>query len=135
MRKITKITNLEREAIVRDLALVGRTKAVGYLPLDTIERYLKIPPTKLAANARRKGLAALLFSSRQSCIRSGAFYVYHRAALRSLLASQADALRQSGLSNHPDQFVRQIASRWFGSEEPACGVIADAFAFTKVRRP
>lgn len=126
-RRSTALSLYERARIARDLTDVGRIKMVGYLPLYTIRDFVLIDATDMVKRARRKGLATKVFRPHQCCIQSGAFHVYHRAALRGLLSSSAETVRASGLSTHPDQFIRQIAGTWFGLDDPVSAVIAMAF--------
>ena len=117
----------EHERILRSLTAVGHTKPVGYLPLNTVASVLGADPAELAAQARSRGLSAIALDPGQCCIKSGALYVYHRAALRQLLRRATNQVRSSGLSTKPDEFVRQIAAQWFEPDHPIQPIIRAAF--------
>jgi len=130
-----RLTKRERLRHFLDLQRVGRDKPVGYLPLPTITEFLRADLAEVVWRARRRGLANAFLPAHRCRIRGGALYLYHPAALRALLDSQRAAVRCSGLSANPHRFIRQIAEIWF-DQEPACGVIEQAFgiAFT-TRKP
>ncbi|MBY5523413.1 hypothetical protein [Rhizobium leguminosarum] len=116
-----------RSAILHSLTAVGRSKPVGYLPIYTIKRFLKTTPKALAASAARRGLATAQFTTRSCRIKSGAFYVYDRVALESLLKEQAEAVQAAGLPSNAGTFVAHIAAVWYDTGHPAHGIIATTF--------
>lgn len=113
--------------MLRDLNGVGPSKAVGYLPLRTLEKLLLLCPEAVAAGFTARGLATARFAPEESCIGSGALHVFHRTALHALLAKQAEAVRSAGLPLDPDRFVARIATTWFDENHPAIPIIAAAF--------
>lgn len=127
MAKSPAPTNNERQAILRSLDDVGPSKPVGYLPLSTIDEILLISPEAVAAGLTARGLATARFSPEDTCIESGALYVYHRAALHTLLANRAEAVGIADLPLDPDRFVVRIATTWFDEDHPAKPIIAAAF--------
>lgn len=122
-----------RERILRNLTGVGPAKPIGYLPLYTIGDVLGADPARLAAQARTRGLSAIVLAADHCCIKSGALYVYDRAALRRLLRDSASHVQRSGLSGQPDRFIKQIALRWFKPDDPIFPVIRAAFGETSSR--
>jgi hypothetical protein len=127
MATASALTDNERQALLRDLEDVGPSKPVGYLPLRSVEKLLLLSPDAVAAGATARGLATARFASDESCIRSGALYVFHRAALHALLMEHGDAVRIAGLPLDPDRFVARIATTWFDEAHPAKPIIAAAF--------
>ncbi len=120
----------ERRAFLRDVTSVGPQKPVGYLPLYTIRDFVRLSPKAVAAEARARGLTTAQFSPEQSCIKSGALYVYHRDALTALLQSHAATVTGAGLSLDPDSFVSCIAADWVDHDNPLHVVIRAAFGET-----
>jgi hypothetical protein len=118
----------ERRFLLRSLTEVGPSKPVGYLPLYTIRDFVQLSPETVAAAATARGLTTAQFSPQECCIKSGALYVYHRAALASLLQARADAVTAAGLPLDPDRFVAHIAAVWVDEDHPAQTVIRAAFA-------
>ncbi len=112
---------------MRSLTEVGSSKPVGYLPLYTIEKILRSTPETLAAIAVTRGLATAQFAEAACCIKSGAFYAYHREALDNLLQENADAVRIAGLPHDPDDFVAHIAAIWYAENHAAHPIIVAAF--------
>ncbi len=109
----------ERNALLHSLAAVGPSKPVGYLPLYAIEEFVQRTPETVAAARGPLGALRRGFSiQRDSCIKSGALYVYHRGALAALLQTNTDAVRAAGLPLDPDDFVARIAAVWFEENHP-----------------
>jgi hypothetical protein len=128
MTRLPDLSEEERNSLLRSLTEVGPAKPIGYLPLQAIEKFLRLPPEALAAAAIAQGLSTAQFAPPPvSCIKSGALYVYHREALANLLQANADALSAAALSLDPDDFVVRIATLWFEESHPAHKIIAKAF--------
>jgi hypothetical protein len=106
---------------------IGASKPVSYLPLYTIEDFVRQTPEAVAAAATARGLATAQFGSAACCIKSGALYVYDREVLASLLQERADAIVAAGLPLDPDRFVAHIATVWFEKDHPAYPIIARVF--------
>ncbi len=86
---------------------VGVTKAVGYLPINTILNYTDETPAKLIAWANSEGLNWQRFSPSQCSIASGALFVYDSAWLARIL----DHYSISILPNQPYKFISRIARK------------------------
>ena len=125
MTKRPNLTEEERSTLLGSLTEVGPSKPVGYLPLYTIEKFVRTTPEALAAAAR--GLATAQFTPKDCCIKSGALYVYHRETLADLLRANAKVACAAGLPLEPDDFIARIAAVWFEKNHPAYPVIAAAF--------
>jgi hypothetical protein len=127
MTKRPRPSEDEQRILLRDLAEVGPSKPVGYLPLHTIKDFVQLPPEALLRAATARGLAAVQFGPDKCCIKSGALYVYDRKALANLLQAQSEALATAGLPPDPDRFVAHIATVWYARDHPASSIIASAF--------
>jgi hypothetical protein len=119
----------EQRAMLRCVLEVGPSKPVGYLPLNAIGA-AKSASEIVAVAALKRGLAAIEFPPEACCIKSGALYVYDRAALTALLQERATAAAAAGLPLQPDAFVAHIAAVWFERDHPAHPIIAAAFGET-----
>jgi hypothetical protein len=122
-----KLSDEERHMLLRSLSDVGPSKPIGYLPLYTIKEFLRSSPEILAADAATRGLATAQFAKDACCIKSGAFYLYHQAALGDLLRENVATVRVAGLPLDPDEFVAHIAANWYDTGHPAHPLIATAF--------
>jgi hypothetical protein len=116
-----------RVQILSSLAQVGHGhKAIGYLPMGTIE-HLGLTIAEVASDAASRGLEVVHLTADQCCIRGGAVYVYDRIALTSLLASGAGTLIEHKWPTDPDQFVLMTAQIWLPLTHPVTKVINAAF--------
>jgi hypothetical protein len=127
MTKSPDLNEEERSALLLSLTEVGPSKPIGYLPLYTIEEFVRMTPEALAAAAAARGLSTAQFTPADSCIKSGALYVYHRETLADLLRANAKVACAAGLPLEPDDFIARIAAVWFEKNHPAYPVIAAAF--------
>jgi hypothetical protein len=127
MKTPAHLSDEQRNALLQSLTAVGWSKPIGYLPLYTIEKFLRLTPQVLADAAAKRGLATVQFAAAACCIKSGAFYAYHRQALARLLQANAATVCAAGLPLDPDGFVSQIATVWFEEQHLAYPVIAAAF--------
>lgn len=127
MKTEPRLTDQERQTLLRNLTDVGSSKLIGYLPLFAIKDFLQTEPETISALVANQGLTVAQFGPETCCIKSGALYVYHRERLANFLRGHANVLSAAGLSVDPDQFVERIASVWFEKDHPACSIIAAAF--------
>ena len=116
-------------SVLSSLTNVGPAKAVGYLPLQTLGRFLGLDVEAVSANARSRGLAVLVLSPEECCIKSGALYVYDPDALDKILCTSRSVLALSNFPTVPEAFVRAIARDWLESDHPAMPIIKAAFAY------
>ncbi len=114
----------ERERILRSLTTVGPNKAIGYLPLYTISKFLGVPEDILIADAISRDLAAVSLDPAACCIYSGAVYIYDRGALGRRLSASVHTLTSCGMATEPDGFVLQVAATWFEPSHMAYPVAA-----------
>jgi hypothetical protein len=79
-----------------DHATVGPAKPITYLPIDTIEKVLGLTIAKYAELVKRRGGECAVFSTSETCIKSGAVYCYDPATLAALLDGHARQFEQLG---------------------------------------
>ncbi|MBZ9789974.1 hypothetical protein K9B32_07500 [Rhizobium sp. 3T7] len=130
-----ELSDEKRDMLLRSLTDVGATKPIGYLPLYTIKEFLRSDPETIAADAVMRGLTTAQFAQNACCIKSGALYAYHRAALGDLLRENAAAVRVAGLPLDPDEFVAHVAANWYEMGHEAHPLIAAAFGEKFVENP
>ena len=106
---------------------VGRKKPMSYLPIYTIERVIGITISEYRSMAEKLGKQCVVFSADESCIKSGAVYVYCRTALHDILESNRDLLISRGWPTAPGEFIKRIASEWLCPEDPILPVVKRAF--------
>ena len=111
-----------------DLTRVGPTKALGYLPLQTISRFLGLDVEAVIADAQSRGLAVLMLGPEECCIKSGALYVYDPIALDVVLRTSVLTLVLAGFPTPSEAFIRAIAYEWLDLDHPVMPVIKAAFA-------
>jgi hypothetical protein len=125
--KPTELSECDRRSLLRSFTEVGPAKPIGYLPLRSIRRLLRLELEGVLSGAKIRGLAAMKFGPAACCVKSGALYLYHREALAKLLRERASAVSAAGLPVEPDDFVAHIAAVWFEENHPALPIIAAAF--------
>ncbi|WP_186419187.1 hypothetical protein [Bosea sp. CS1GBMeth4] len=115
-------------SVLESLTLVGSTKAIGYLPLQTVTQVLQLNVEDAIAHAAACGLNALSIGPQECCINSGALYVFDAAALEAILRNGVATLEQVNAPTDPTMFVRFIARYWFPADHPIMPIIRTAFA-------
>jgi hypothetical protein len=110
---------------------LGPSKAVGYLPINTVEKLLGITAAAYAEMANLRGHSSLTAAPGESCIKSGAVYVYSASALQEILDRNSDRLRSANYPTDAEGFVRAIAREWLADDHPVMPVIRQAFGDAK----
>jgi hypothetical protein len=87
-----------RNALHSHLTL-GRSKPLSYLPIQTIENSLHMSVDHYVQMAESKGLASRVFSSAETCINSGAVYLYEPKELNRVLAANKKTPRRMRMAN------------------------------------
>ncbi len=114
--------------VLESLTRVGPEKAVGYLPLSTVQNLLELDVDDVIAGAIARGLKALRLEEGDCCVRSGALYLYDPAALERVLGLAETTLMELGFPIDAEGFVRAIARDWLPYDHPAVPIIRAAFA-------
>lgn len=115
----------DRILILKSITEVGRSKAIGYLPTNTIERILKVNTDWIEKFCSQNGLRFRVFSEEQTCIKSGAIFVWSEKMLVDVLsrARRGDQLDPMA----PDDFVQLIATEWYDDDHYLMATIRRAF--------
>jgi len=116
------------EYFINDLRNVGPQKPLGYLPLTTIEADCGLRVDQVVTEMADKGLVTRTFKAGACNIESGALYVYHPAALKSVLHQHRKVLQEAGWPTDADGFVIAVATRIARPETVLYDAVADAFA-------
>lgn len=99
--------------ILDSLDRVGKTKAIGYLPLDTVSKIAKISIPDLEKKYLQHGLCVQVLDENETCIRSGAIFVYDRPALLGICREFEALLIDLSWPMEADAIVMKIAREWF----------------------
>src|SRR5450755_2982040 len=91
---------------------LGREKAISYLPIRTIERWIGMSADKYVAKVESVGFEAVALSMQECCISSGAVYAYSRTHLDILLRDNQAILLAHQWPLTSTEFVRRIAAEW-----------------------
>jgi len=100
---------------------------MSYLPIKTIENVLELTVSDYRSKVEQLGNKSVVFSAEESCIESGAVYVYSDAALEAVLKDYADMLEACHWPISTGEFVKKIASEWLKEDAPVMPVIRAAF--------
>jgi hypothetical protein len=117
----------ESATILGEHLNVGEDKSVSCLPIRALETVIGMPVDQYVRIAESKGLRAIIFLPEETCINSGAVYVYSEAALLKILESSSAILSEIGLPKNPSEFVRKIAKEWFDSNNAIMPIVRRAF--------
>lgn len=94
------------EMIFNDLLLVGKRKAVGYLPLLSIQEYGRTID-EFMAFAVEHGLKFKIFLD--CTVKGGSLYLYDEYWLKQLLIENAATLIKADIPLHPEAYIDYIA--------------------------
>jgi hypothetical protein len=97
---------------------VGATKAVGYLPLYTIERVLGQNPAELVQHYRQKGLCVRVFDQNECCIKSGALFVWDYDQASRCIKEFGKSVTEKGWPIDANVVLENIATEWFEKDDP-----------------
>jgi hypothetical protein len=117
-----------RRDILSSLDRVGHDKIIGYLPLRTITKVLRLDVEKLMTEVYAKALTAKKFGRKQCCIKSGALYVYDKPRLNRLLQANSSVVLAGGWPCDADAFVGALARDWLDADHPLMPIVREAFA-------
>ncbi|MFT3673507.1 hypothetical protein [Aestuariivirga sp.] len=115
----------DAELILASWSRVGKDKAVGYLPLRTVEKILNLDRRWIESYCTERGLQFKVFGQDETCIQSGAVYIWSEQQL-NLLLGKHHLHRDAHLSTN--EFISLIAKRWFTENDDMMSLIRAAFA-------
>jgi len=92
-----------------DLLNVGKTKAVGYLPLKTINSYKSPSKEDFIKYAKNNGLGYKEYSEKDSSIGSGSLYIWDNDMVMSILSKYNQILKDAKIpTEDPFEYVDYI---------------------------
>jgi len=124
MLKTPTLSPEDVEQILASWSKVGEGKSVGYLPLRTVEKLLKIDQAWIKDYCSQRGLRFKVFHANETCIESGAIYVWSETQLSAVLKKAA---HECNVDLSTDEFVDKIARKWFSNHDPIINMIHTAF--------
>lgn len=111
-----ELTEQEKKELMDDLFGVGKTKSLGYLPIDTLEECgYSTKDMEVYANAQ--GLGYLKLTMAECTVFSGAVYLYDTGMLADLLIANQEVLVAAGVPIEPLKYVKYIAKVYVNNEE------------------
>ncbi|POR54379.1 hypothetical protein [Bosea psychrotolerans] len=120
-------TTQERADILESLALVGPAKPVGYLPLPTVMKALRLTIPAVEQEYANGSRQVRVLGPEDCCIKGGAVYVFDQPALASLLSASSRLLTDLGWPTDSEAFIRRIAVEWLTDDHPLIGLVRQAF--------
>jgi ATP dependent DNA ligase C terminal region/ATP dependent DNA ligase domain len=122
-------SDIREKECLQDLLRVGPHKPLGYLPIETVEKW--IPDFYEFKNSLKdKGLEVIVLSHAESNVGSGALVAYDKSALKAVLDKNKDILQREGWPFDPDKFVlyhfQHVAYR--DKDPELFNIIADCYA-------
>ncbi|AMJ60499.1 hypothetical protein [Bosea sp. PAMC 26642] len=120
-------TEEQRADILESLAQVGRDKAIGYLPMPTVLKILRLTIPAVEREFANSDRSVLALSPDECCINGGAVYVFDQQALAALLRASDALLASLGWPTDNEGFVRKIAAEWLTADHPLIGLVREAF--------
>lgn len=94
--------------ILDDIKMVGSSKPIGYLPLETITGYCKVNIDNLIAECHQKGLQTRIFTEKKWPGYTGSLWVYDLKALQKLLDENRDILISANWPTEADAFISNL---------------------------
>ena len=118
-------TNSEdiRLRTLREHTELGQHKAVSYLPIHTVNRYLKGGVAEYKRISEASGNKVYVCYAPISVIESGAVHVFNNDVLHSILAENKTLLLNGGWPIEPLEFIERLAREWVEDNNPVITVI------------
>ena len=120
-------TEEQRAVILESFTRVGPDKAIGYLPMPTVLKILRLTIPAVEREFASGHRAVLPLGPDKCCINGGAVYVFDQMALAALLRTSGAQLARLGWPADNEGFVRKIAAEWLGDDHPLMGLVREAF--------
>jgi hypothetical protein len=115
------------DSILSSFEDVGRTKAVGYLPIYTIDDVLKESVTDRVEALAARGLSVRVFNRGETCIKSGAVFAYDPEMVYGIIDKHRSALMNKKWEMTPAYVMNRIAIEWYEENDPIMPFIRDLF--------
>jgi hypothetical protein len=117
------MSDVIKKQILRSFDDVGATKAIGYLPKKTILDLLALDIDQIRTYYEVKGLKTKMFDERETCIKSGAMFVYDRARFDQIVEKFKVEIVGKGWLAESGFVLDQIATHWFEGDDPILPLI------------
>lgn len=109
-----------------DLTAVGKSKPLGYIPLESLNNYYKVNVKKLKLLLEEQGIHTLIISSKHHN-GNKLFFAYDSIELSNVLKENESKLIAFGWTAKLDDFLERLNKQWVEMEEDVYDVIAIAF--------
>ena len=116
-----------RKAILNSLTEVGSTKSVGYLPLRTITKLLKIPVDEIRENLNSPTVRTMVFQEDQTCISGGALFAFDDRMMRSIIDRHHQVLQEQKWPPDSSDIIGKLAEEWYERDNPVMPFIRELF--------
>ena len=116
--------------IYNDLFLVGKDKALGYLPISTIEEFGR-DIDFFMRYAKRNKLKSILIP--KCNVGSGALYIYSEDMLSNILEENKKALKSANVPHKCKEYVNYIANNVVSYDTNPNAFIAVGKTFNDIR--
>ncbi|MBW0005448.1 MAG: hypothetical protein JO216_18395 [Hyphomicrobiales bacterium] len=116
-----------KDEVRRHFDEIGKTKAVGYLPMYTITDILLISADDWARTLTERGLCVRVFNEDETCIDRGAMYVYDPRMIAELTERHKGTILKKGWKANAEFIIETIAKDWFERSDPIMPFIRELF--------
>jgi hypothetical protein len=106
---------------------IGGAKAVGYLPIYTINDVLKESIVSRVEGLTARGLSVRVFNEGETCIKSGAVFAYEPEMVSRIIDKHQAALLDKSWAPTPAYVINQIAKEWYEENDPIMPFIRDLY--------
>jgi hypothetical protein len=117
----------ELAEVWRDLDLVGRSKAVGYLPRETIRKFCRKTVDEAVEALSARGLGVLALTENDCAVGSGAVYAFDRKMAQTIIARHEEMLARKNWPADIDPLMKIISKAWLNSDDPAMPLIRELY--------
>lgn len=107
---VQEVEEVSPEEILNDLYNVGKTKSLGYLPIETITKYNKAV-SDFVTYSNNNNLSILKLSYPDECrVSGGALYMYHENMLSDILKKYTTILSNASVPHSNNiEYIRYIS--------------------------
>ncbi len=120
------------EIYMNDLYCVGPEKPMGYLPLNTLEKFSDKNEEELIAYLKTKNIETKSFGPEAPSWHGPSLYAFHRKSLQGLLDENNSILIANAWPTNVDEFVEKCNGHLVLEPGPLQDIIIQAFGNKKV---
>jgi hypothetical protein len=122
-----------REKTLNDHLSLGPDRCVSYLPIQAISAILNMTAEEYMEMASDLGLNTFLADEGDSCIKSGAVFIYSKDDLSKLIKRYNKVLLKSLWPIEAAPFVQKMSREWLADSHPVKVIIRRAFGERDVK--